>query len=224
MEYLLKEFKDVFTWTYKNLKGIPLELTQHRIEMDTTIPPAHQARYRLNPNYARIVKQDIIKLLAIGFIESIKKATWLSPIIIVPKKNGELRICIDLRKLNVATKKDPYPLPFTYEVMNTVIGYEAYSFVDGYSRYHQISIAPKDRYKTTFVTDYGAFICRGMSFGVKNGPPTYQKVVTKAFKDYLDNFMKIFLGEFIVYSDMESHLQKLRLCFQKCKEYGISLN
>jgi hypothetical protein len=63
-----------------------------------------------------------------------------------------------------------------------------------------------------------------MPFGVKNGPPTYQIVVTKTFKEYLDNFMKIFLDDFIVYNDMDSHLQKLKLCFQKCKEYGISLN
>jgi hypothetical protein len=69
-----------------------------------------------------------------------------------------LKICIDFKTLNVATKKDPYPLPFTNEILNTIIGYEAYSFLDGYSRYHQISIAPKDIYKTAFVIDWGAFI------------------------------------------------------------------
>jgi len=63
-----------------------------------------------------------------------------------------------------------------------------------------------------------------MPFGVKNGPPTYHKVVAKAFKKYLDNFMKIFLDDFIVNNDIESHMQKLKLCFQKCKAYGISLN
>jgi hypothetical protein len=63
-----------------------------------------------------------------------------------------------------------------------------------------------------------------MLFRVKNEPSTYHRVVTKTFRKYLDNFMKIFLDDFIVYSDMESHLQKLRLCFQKCKEYGNSLN
>ncbi len=62
-----------------------------------------------------------------------------------------------------------------------------------------------------------------MSFGVKNGPPTYKKAMTKTFREYLDNFMKIFLDDFTVYSDMESHLQKLKLHFQKCKEYGINL-
>jgi hypothetical protein len=68
-------------------------------------------------------------LLVVGFIQSIEEATWLSPIVIVPKKNGKLRIYIDFKKLNAATKKDPYPLPFTYEVLNTIIGYEAYSFL-----------------------------------------------------------------------------------------------
>jgi hypothetical protein len=62
-------------------------------------------------------------------------------------------VCIDFRKLNVATKKNPYPLPFINEVLNTIAGYEACSFLDGYFRYHQISIAPKDKYKTTYVID-----------------------------------------------------------------------
>jgi hypothetical protein len=97
----------------------------------------------------------------------------LSPIVVIPKKNGKLRICIDFKKLNVATKKDPYPLPFIDEVLNIVTGYEAYSFFDGYSRYHQISLAPEDKYKTAFVIDWGAFICKVIPFGVKNGPPTY---------------------------------------------------
>jgi hypothetical protein len=90
-------------------------------------------------------------LLAVGFIKFVKETTWLSPIIVIPKKNGKLRICINFRKLNVATKKDPYPLPFTNEVLNIVVAYEAYSFLDGYSRYHKISITPKYIYKITFV-------------------------------------------------------------------------
>jgi hypothetical protein len=97
---------------------------------------------------------------------------------VVTHSNGtqekwQVIIYIDFRKLNATTKKDPYPLPFTNEVLNTIVGYEAYSFLDGYSRYHQISIAPKDRYKTTFVIDWGGFIWKVMLLGIKNGPPTY---------------------------------------------------
>jgi hypothetical protein len=142
----LKEFKFFFAWTYKDLKGIPLELAQHRIELDTTIPLAHQARYKLNPNYVIVVKQNIVKLLATRFIESIEEVTWLSPLVIIPKKNGKLRIYINFIKINATIKKGPYPLPFIYEVLNIVARYEAYYFLDGYSGYQQISIAPKDIY------------------------------------------------------------------------------
>jgi len=85
-EQLLKEFKDVFAWTYKNLKGILPELAQHKIELDTTIPLTHQAKYILNPNYAIVIKQDIDKLLATGFIQFIEGVIWLSPIVVVPKR------------------------------------------------------------------------------------------------------------------------------------------
>jgi hypothetical protein len=118
------------------MKDIPPKLVQHRIELDTSIPPAHQARYRLNLNYATTVKQNINKLLATRFIQLVKEATWLSPIMVVLKKNGKLNICVDFRKFNKATKKDPYPLPFFDEVLNIIAGYEDYSFLDGYSRYH----------------------------------------------------------------------------------------
>jgi hypothetical protein len=94
---LLKEFKDVFAWTYKDLKETPPELAQHIIELYITIPSTHQAKYRLNPNYATIIEQDIDKLLVAKFIQFIKEATWLSPIIIVLKKNDKLIIYIDFR-------------------------------------------------------------------------------------------------------------------------------
>jgi hypothetical protein len=148
------------------LKWIPLDLAQHGIDLNSTIALAHQAKYRLNPNYTTTVKQNIDKLLTVGFIQSIEEVTWLSPIIVIPKKNVKLRIYINFKKLNAATKKDPYPLPFTNEVLNTITWYEIYSFLDGYSGYHQISIVPKDKYKTTFVTNLRAFIWKVMSFGV----------------------------------------------------------
>ncbi len=92
-------------------------------------------------------------MLAVGFIESIEEVTWLSPIVIVPPKNGKLRIYIDFIKLNTTTKKDPYPLPFIDEVLNTIAGYEAYSFFHGYLGYHQIFITPVHRYNIASVTD-----------------------------------------------------------------------
>jgi hypothetical protein len=141
------------------------------------------------------------------------------------KKNGKLRICVDFKKFNVVTKKGPYLLPFTDEIINIIAeheiytfkncfyGYhpisiiniiarhEVYTFLNYFYGYHQISIAPKDKYKTIFFTDWGAFVWVVMPFGVKNGPPTYQREVTKAFHEYINVFMKIFLDYFIIFSD-----------------------
>lgn len=98
----------------------------------------------MNPNYAVIIMHDIDKLLVVGFIQLVEKVTWLSLIVVVPKKNGNLWICVHFKKHIVVTKKDPYLLPFTNEVMNIVAKYEVYSFLDGFSRYHQISITLED--------------------------------------------------------------------------------
>ncbi len=108
-------------------------------------------------------------MLAAGFIKLVKEASWLSPIVVVPKKNGKLRICVDFKKLNAVVKKDPYPLPFTNEVINTIIGHGVYTFLDGFFGYHQISIALKDQYKIAFVIDWGGFVWVVMPFGVKMG-------------------------------------------------------
>jgi len=173
----------------------------------------------MNPNYATVVERDLDKLLNVGFIALVEEPSWLSPIVVVPKK-----ICVDFRQLNATTKKDPYPSPFTKEVLDEVVGHEVYLFFDGFFNYHQIMIALKNRYKTTFITNYGTFVWVVMPFGLKNAPPTYQRAVNITFKDCLGVFVKLFLDDFNMFSDLDTHLPKLQLCFDKCRKFGISLN
>ena len=146
-EDLLHEFKDIFAWSYQDLQGAPAKICQHRIELKLDAIPSHQRRYRMNPNYADVVKKDLDKLLAAGFIYPTEAATWLSPIVVVPKKNGKLRICIDYRKLNAQTMKDPYPLTYMDTILDEVAGHEMYSFMDGFLGYNQIKLAPEARKK-----------------------------------------------------------------------------
>ena len=119
------------------MKGLDLAFCQHQINLDKDAKPV-QRRYRLNPNYAIKVKEEIDKLLKVGFIWPVKKATWLSPIVVIPKKNGRIRAFVDYRKLNAMTVTDAFPLPFTDSVLEAVAGHEMYSFLDGFSGYNQV--------------------------------------------------------------------------------------
>jgi hypothetical protein len=160
----------------------------------------------MNPNYAKRVKEEIDKLLQVGFIYPVDKVTWLSPIVIVPKKNGAIRVCVDYRKLNAATVTYPFPIPFRDAMLDVVAGHEMYSFLDGFSGYNQVAVAPEDQVKTTFVTEWGAYASNVMTFGLKNALATFQRMVQEIFKDYLTSFMRDFLDDFSVFGDKADHL------------------
>jgi hypothetical protein len=108
--------------------------------------------------------------------------------------------------------------------LDMIARHEVYSFLDGFSGYHQIMIAPEDWYKITFIIKWGIFMWLVMPFGLKNAPPTYQRVVSMSFKEYFGVFMKLLLNDFSVFSDLKTHLVKLQLCFNKCQKFGVSLN
>jgi hypothetical protein len=165
----------------------------------------------MNPNYAIVVKQDLDKLLNVGFITPIERASWFTNCCYIEKERQVLNLHEFL------TKNDPYPLPFIKKVLNKVAGHEVYSCFNGFSNYHQIMIISKDRYKTIFITDWGAFIWVVMPFGLKNAPLTYQWVVSTTFKDYLGVFMKLFLDDFNMFSNLDTRLSKLQLCLDKCR-------
>lgn len=108
---LFVEYKDVFAWSYKDLKGIPFELGEHKIELLENAKLVKQRPYRMNPKYKEQVKNELDKLLVIGYIFEVENSEWFSPIVVVPKKNGKLRVCVGYRALNKATKRDPFSYP-----------------------------------------------------------------------------------------------------------------
>ncbi|MCO5549335.1 hypothetical protein L7F22_002804 [Adiantum nelumboides] len=184
LKALFLEFKNVFAWDHTELK-VDASVCQHRIPLRLDARPLKLQRYRMNPNYAAKVKEEIDALLKAGFIAEVESSDWLFPIVVVPKKNGKLRICVDFRKLNEQTIKDPFPLPFTDTMLDQVAGHEMYSFLDGYSGYNQISLAKEDREKTAFITKWGAFIYLVMPFGLCNAPATFQRAMMTIFSEYL---------------------------------------
>ena len=112
------------------------------------------------------------------------RTEWLSPIIIVPKKNVKLRICVDYHNLNGITKYDPFPLPFMEKILETIAGHEMLSLLDWFSGYNQVRVAPKGQPKTCFITEWGAYATRVMSFGLMSAPSTFQRGVMTIFVEF----------------------------------------
>jgi hypothetical protein len=133
------------------------------------------------------------------------------------KQGRGIRICIDLRKLNDAGLRDPFPTLFTDEALGNVGGHEAYSFTDGFSGYHQIKIAQEDRHKTTFATEWGSYQYIVMVFRLKNAPTIFFRVVIKAFKEFIHQFLEVYLDYWTVYSLLKNHVEVLRLMLERCR-------
>ena len=142
----------------------------------------------MNPNYAARIKEEIDKLLKFEFIRPVKQATWLSLIVVVPKKNGIIRVCVDYHKLNVVQSQTP-----------SLCRLRMYSFLDGFSGYNQIHMHPDNQEKTAFLIDWGVFMAVVMMFGLKIGPATFQHIIAEIFGDFFPALMQVFLNDIAVY-------------------------
>ena len=171
---VLKHNKEAIGWSLSDLKGISPSYCMHKILMEDNFKPVAQPQRRLNPTMKEVVRKEVVKLLEAGMIYPISDSSWVSPVQVVPKKRGmtvvkneknELiptrtvtgwRMCIDYRRLNQATRKDHFPLPFMDQMLERLAGQAYYYFLDGYSGYNQITVNPEDHKKTAFTCPFGS--------------------------------------------------------------------
>nr|GFB13756.1 retrovirus-related Pol polyprotein from transposon 17.6 [Tanacetum cinerariifolium] len=167
---ILKTQKKAIAWKLTDIKGIDPEFCSHKILLEEDYSPKVQIQRRVNLKIYDVIKKEVEKLLDAGVIYPISDSPWVSPIHCVPKKGGMTvikndenvlvptrlvtcwRVCIDYRKLNKATRKDHFPLPFMDKMLERLAENEYYCFLDGFSEYFQIPIDPKDQEKTTFTS------------------------------------------------------------------------
>ncbi|GJW38433.1 reverse transcriptase domain-containing protein [Tanacetum coccineum] len=214
---VLKSHKRAIAWKLSDIKGVDPEFCTHKILMEEDYEPTVQSQRRVNPKIHDVIKKEVEKLLDAGLIYPISDSPWVSPIHCVPKKGGITviknddndliltrlvtgwRVCIDYRKLNEATRKDHFPLPFMDQMLERLAGNQYYCFLDGFSGYFQIPIDPKDQEKTTFTCPYGTFAYRRMPFGLCNAPGTFQRCMMAIFHDMIEKTMEVFMDDFSVF-------------------------
>ena len=240
---ILKKHKEFIAWSIEELKGISPSICMHKILLEETSRPSVEHQRRLNLVMKEVVRKEVLKLLNAGFIYAISDSPWVCPVHVVPNKGGfsvirneknELiptrtvtgwRVCIDYMKLNTATRKDHFPLPFIDQMLDRLAGHPHFCFLDGYSGYNQIAIAPKDQEKTTFTCPYGTFAFRRMPFGLCNALATFQRCMMSMFSDLVEEVMEIFMDDFTVYgSSFEQCLKNLETVLQRCQDKQLALN
>ena len=240
---VLREHKHELGWSLADLKGIRPSMFMHRILLEDGHKPSVEAQRRLNPTMKEVVWKEVLKWLDTGVIYPISDSAWVSPVQVVQNKgrttvirteNNILlpsrtvsgwRICIDYRKLNKATRKDHFPLPFLDQMLDRLASHEYYCFLDGYSGYNQIAIAPEDQEKTTFTCPYGTFAFRRMPFGLCNAPGTFQRCMMAIFSDMVERTIEIFMDDFSVMGNsFDNCLENLRTVLARCEETNLVLN
>uniref|UniRef100_A0A2N9F9L1 Uncharacterized protein n=1 Tax=Fagus sylvatica TaxID=28930 RepID=A0A2N9F9L1_FAGSY len=181
--------------------GIDPKLVAHSLNVEPGTRPVVQPMRTFHPEVEAQITQEVKKLLSAGFIKPIQHPRWLSNIVPVKKKNGQIRCCVDFRNLNKACPKDEFPLPnMDLLLIDSAAGHAMFSFMDGFSGYNQIFMYPKDAEKTAFRTPIGNFYYTVMPFGLKNAGATYQRTMTAMFHDMMHCEIEDYVDDIVVKS------------------------
>nr|GFA17676.1 reverse transcriptase domain-containing protein [Tanacetum cinerariifolium] len=192
---VLKSHKQALAWKLSDIKGINPKFCTHKILIEDDFKPAVQHQRRVHPKIHEVIKKE----------------RW--------------RVCIDYQKLNDATRKHHFLLPFMDQMLKRLAQNEYYCFLDGFSSYFQIPIDPQDQEKTTFTYPYGMFAYRRMPFGLCNAPGTFQRCMMAIFHDMIEKTMEVFMDDFSVFRNSFgtrlSHLDKM---LKRCEDTNLCLN
>ena len=219
---LLTEFESLFSKGDTDIGYYPF--VEHRIDLlDET--PFKQRFRRIPPSMLEEVRDHIQQQLSAGIIRR-SHSPFSSNVVLVRKKSGQLRICIDYRHLNTKTKRDNYALPRIEEILDSLQGNSLFSVLDMKSGYHQIAIAEEHKERTAFtVGPLGFFEYNRMAMGLVNAPATYQRLMEECLGDLHHRICLIYLDDIIIFAkSFEEHLDRLRMVFQRLQDCGIKLS
>jgi hypothetical protein len=198
------------------MPGIPREVIEHYLKIYPDARPVQQRPHKQNVERQNFICEEIKKLLDAGFIQEVHHPRWLANLVVIPKANGKLWMCIDYTSLNKACPKDHFPLPQIDQIVDSTSGCDSLCFLDAYSGFHQIPMFRKDEENTTFITVDGLFCYVSMPYGLKNALPTFVRAMHKTFGDLIRDLVKVYVDDIIVkVKSSASLLDNLALVFDR---------
>ncbi|CAB4418771.1 unnamed protein product [Rhizophagus irregularis] len=216
---LIREYEDIFEYDGEKLGRV--NKVKHEIEVKEDQEPIAQKRYRKTEVKEKFIKKEIEQLLKMGKISK-SWSPWSSPVTLAGKKSGNYRFCIDYRKLNSVTKSDAYPLPRIDELLEKFRKGNWFTSLDLAAGYHQVETAENDKEKTAFICLQGLFEYNVMPFGLKNAPGTFQRLMDEILKEYIGEFVTVYLDDIMIYSrNFEEHLEHVNRVLNKLKENNM---
>ena len=220
LAYLLDEFSDAFSVGENDLGWT--DIVTHAIDTGDS-KPVRQLLRRHPPAHNDAIQKHVSDMLEQGVIEP-AKSPWASNVVLVKKKDGSLRCCIDYRQVNATTRKDAYPLPRTDMCLDAMSGAQWFSTFDLRSSYHQVAMKPEDADKTAFICREGQFKFTTMPFGLCNAGATFQRLMDMIMAGLAYEVCLVYLDDVIVFSStVEEHFTRLRLVLSKLRDAGLKL-
>ena len=188
----------------------------------TSEKPIYQHPYRKSGKEREAIKQEIEKMLKAKIIQP-SNSPWSAPVLMIPKKNGEYRFCIDFRKLNAVTEQDSFPLPRIDDILDRVVQFMYASTLDLKMGYWQKDVDEKSRAKTAFSDGVGHWECLKLPYGLKNGPADFSRTMFMILGDLA--FVEIYIDDIIVHSNSyEEHIEHIKIVFKRLKEANFKIN
>ncbi|KAK7922290.1 hypothetical protein WMY93_009192 [Mugilogobius chulae] len=220
VRHLLREYSSVFAKSETDLGCT--NLISHEIPL-TDEAPVRQRFRRIPPSEYEAVKAHIRQLLD-GQVIRESSSPYASPIVIVKKKDGSIRLCVDYRQLNSKTRRDAFPLPRIEESLDALCGAKWFSTIDLASGYNQVPMAERDKHKTAFCTPFGLFEFNRMPFGLCNAPSTFQRLMERMFGSEHCQSLLLYLDDVVVYSaSIDEHLQRLGTVLSRLQKEGLKV-
>ena len=217
-ERLIRQHPNIFEGI-GNLKGVEVQL-----HIDKEVPPIAQRARRIPFHLRKHVEKELAHLEKQGIIEDVEGPTsWVSPLVIIPKKSGEVRLCVDMRMANRAIRRERHPTPTTDDLIHTLNGATVFSKLDLRSGYHQLSLAPESRHITTFATHKGLKRYTRLNFGTNSASETFQKIISEQIRD-IPGSLNISDDVIIFGKTQAEHDAALRAVFKRFSEINLTLN